>query len=62
MTDEDLERRIRWFDAMVRKAAALHPMTWCAKRGWPVWTLSLKGRECYACDHFIENGGACDPL
>ena len=47
---------------MVQKAAELHTYTFCVKRGWVVFTRSLKGRECYACGHFVENGGICDPL
>ena len=62
MTGEKLEARIRWFDTMVPKAAALHTRTWCAKLQLARLTQLLEGRECYACDHFTENGGHCDPL
>ena len=62
MTEEDLEVRIRLFDKMALKAAEGRSMIWCAKRSWPIWTASLKGRECLRCRHLIKNGGICDPL
>jgi len=62
MSREDLERRISWFDQLVPKAAVLHPNTWCVRQQMVIMTRDLKGRICYECANFIENGGICDPL
>lgn len=59
---EPTYKEIMAFERMVAKAAGLHAMTWCVKIEWPRWTLSLRARECLRCEHFICNGGVCDPL
>jgi len=59
---EPTKKQIEEFDRMARKAAQLHELAWCVKQHWPRFTLSLKGRECLRCEHFVMNGGVCDPL
>ncbi|GAI21437.1 unnamed protein product [marine sediment metagenome] len=58
----EVEEGIQQFNRLVAKAALIHPMTWCVKRQWPMWTRSLSGKECCTCEHFVANGGICDPL
>uniref|UniRef100_A0A6M3MAP8 Uncharacterized protein n=1 Tax=viral metagenome TaxID=1070528 RepID=A0A6M3MAP8_9ZZZZ len=58
----NLEECVRSFDRLVPKAAELHSMTWCVKGQEARRTLTLEGRECCNCSHYILNGGICDPL
>lgn len=60
--DEPTEEELEYFADLVAKAADLHEMTWCVKRGWVRWTRSLRGRECLSCPKHVLKGGVCDPL
>jgi hypothetical protein len=56
------EEQIQKFDEFVPKVAKVHPQTWCFKKVQLVLTVTLKGEECVNCQHFVLNGGICDPL
>jgi len=60
--EKSLERRIKWFNEHIGKAAAAHRLTWCTAKKQMVETESLNGEICCKCPLFVLNGGWCDPL
>lgn len=57
-----MEERIKEFDALVKKAAEIHPYTWCVKGQSMILTIDLIGSICCECKELVLNGGVCDPL
>lgn len=62
MTREPTEEEIVAFERLVSMAAQGHRLTWCVKRQWSIHTLSLSGQQCLRCEHYMGQGGICDPL
>jgi hypothetical protein len=57
----DKAEQIRQFDKLIPKAAKVHPR-WCFKENKLLLMGMLKGKVCYNCQHYVLNGGICDPL
>ena len=62
LKEKDLERQIKWFNELVKKAATVQKLTWCGAKKQLVETESLKEEVCCKCPLFVLNGGWCDPL
>lgn len=48
-------------DELIKQAVKMHRETYCIKKGF-ILTTCLKSEECLKCEHFILNGGICDPI